>query len=79
MNVDHVDNYDQDYYNWTRTRFMTYLKNDIQLTNDGKRIIPQGGEQFLSAKLISKIPGDISESEGQWDCSTMARCIQHSS
>jgi hypothetical protein len=61
MNVDHVDNYDQDYYNWTRTRFMTYLKNDIQLTNDGKRIIPQGGEQFLSAKLIAKIPGDISE------------------
>ena len=61
MNVDHVDNYDQDYYNWTRTRFMTYPKNDIQLANDGKTIIPQGGEQFLSAKLIAKIPGDISE------------------
>jgi hypothetical protein len=61
MNVDHVDNYDQHYYNWTRTKFITYLKNDIQITDENKNIIPQSKGQSLFTKLMSKMPGDISE------------------
>jgi hypothetical protein len=61
MNVDHVDNYDQNYYNWTRTKFITYLKDDIQITDENKNIIPQSKEQSLFSKLISNMPGDISE------------------
>jgi hypothetical protein len=61
INVDHVDNYNQDYHNWTRTKFITYLKNDIQITDDNKSIIAPSKEQSLLAKLMAKKPGDISE------------------
>jgi hypothetical protein len=61
MNIDHVDNYNEHYQNWTRTKFITYLKNDIQITNDGKKIIPQGSHPILTAKFMLKLPGDISE------------------
>jgi hypothetical protein len=61
INVDHVDNYDQHYYDWVRTKFITYLKNDIQITDENKNIVSQNKEQSLFTELMSKIPGDISE------------------
>ena len=62
IKIDHVDNYDEAYNNWTRTKFITYLKNDIQITNDNKSINPQDKEQTFIAKLMTKRPSDISES-----------------
>jgi len=60
MRIDHVDNYNEDYVNWTRTKFMTYLKNEIQITDKNNKLIPQVKQQSLIAKLMSKMPGDIS-------------------
>jgi hypothetical protein len=60
INVDHVENYNEDYHDWTRTRFITYLTNVIQISDD-KRINPQVNEQNLFTKLMAKRPGDISE------------------
>ena len=62
INIDHVDNYDENYLNWTRTKFITYLKNDIQITDKDNNIIPETKEQSLFTKLVSNMPGDISES-----------------
>ncbi len=62
INIDHVDNYDENYLNWTRTKFITYLKNDIQTTGKDNNIIPQTKEQSLFTKFVSNMPGDISES-----------------
>jgi hypothetical protein len=62
LKIDHVDNYDEAYYNWTRTKFITYLKNDIQITNDNKSINPQDKEQTFLDKLMTKRPGDVSGS-----------------
>jgi hypothetical protein len=61
MNIDHVDNYNENYLDWTRTKFLTYLKNDIQITDEDNNIIPQTKEQSLFTRLVSKVPGDISE------------------
>jgi hypothetical protein len=60
VTIDHVDNYDENYHDWTRTRFITYLKSDVQIYDDN-RIKPQINEQNLFAKLMAKRPGDISE------------------
>ena len=60
INLDHADNYDQAFENSTITRFITYLKNDIQMTYDDKSIIPLTAEQSLFAKSTLKKPGDIS-------------------
>jgi hypothetical protein len=72
MSIDHVDNYNENYLNWTRTKFITYLYNDIQITDKynniipqitdkDNNIIPQTEEQSLFTRLVSKMPGDISE------------------
>jgi hypothetical protein len=61
MNIDHIDNYNENYLNWTRTKFITYLKNDIQVTDKDNNIISQTKEQPLFTRLMSKMPGDISE------------------
>jgi hypothetical protein len=61
INLDHADNYDQAFENSTITRFITYLKNDIQMTYDDKSIIPLRAEQSLFAKSTLKKPGDISD------------------
>src|ERR1041385_6566285 len=61
MNIDHVDNYNENYLNWTRTKFITYIKNDIQITDKDNNILPQTKEQSLFTRLVSKVPGDISE------------------
>jgi len=39
---------------------MTYLKNEIQITDKNNKLIPQVKQQSLIAKLMSKMPGDIS-------------------
>ena len=61
LNVDHVDNYDEAFRNWTKTQFITYLKNDIQITDT----VPHVDEQSIFTKLMSKKPGDISENAKQ--------------
>jgi hypothetical protein len=61
INVDHVDNYDEPYHDWIRTKFITYLKNDIQITNQNNSVISQAEDQPLFAKLMAKKPGDISD------------------
>ena len=61
LNIDHVDNYNEHYLNWTRTKFITYLKNDIQITDKNNKIVPPVKQQSLFVRLLSKTPGDISE------------------
>jgi hypothetical protein len=61
INVDHVDNYDEPYHNWIRTKFITYLKNDIQITDQNNSVISQAEDQSLFTKLMAKKPGDISD------------------
>jgi hypothetical protein len=61
INVDHVDNYNEPYHNWIRTKFITYLKNDIQITDQNNSVISQAGDQSLFTKLMAKKPGDISD------------------
>jgi hypothetical protein len=60
INVDHVDNYNEPYHNRTKTQFITYLKDDIQVTDDKGKVIRPYEEDSLLTKLISKRPGDIS-------------------
>ena len=61
IKVDHVDNYNKLYDNGTKTRFITYFRNDIGITDDDRNVLPSTMEQFESSKLVSKKPGDISE------------------
>jgi hypothetical protein len=61
LNVDHVDNYDESFRNLTKTQFITYLKNDIQITD----MVPHVDTRSLLTKLMSKMPGDISENAKQ--------------
>jgi hypothetical protein len=61
MNIDHVDNYDEHYQNWTRTKFTTYIKNDVQVTDENNNVISRSKGQPLFTKLTSVLPGDISE------------------
>jgi hypothetical protein len=62
LKIVQVDNYDKGYHNWTKTRFITYLDNNIQLSVNNERINPVK-EQSLFGKLMAKakLPGDISE------------------
>jgi hypothetical protein len=60
INLDHVESYDEHYRNWTRTKFITYLKNDIQIIQN-KSAISQAAEQSFFTTLMAKKPGDISD------------------
>jgi hypothetical protein len=72
--VDHVDNYDEAFHKFTKTQFITYLKNDIQITN----MAPHIDEPSLFTKLMSKKPGDISESAKQNGIEVPWRKVLHS-
>lgn len=74
LNVDHVDNYNEAFRNWTKTQFITYLKNDIQITD----MVPHVDEQSLFTKLMSKKPGDISENAKQNGIEVPWRKVLHS-
>ena len=71
--VDHVDNYNEAFRNWTKTEFLTYLKNDIQITD-----MVHVDEQSLFTKLMSKMPGDISENAKQNGIEVPWRKVLHS-
>jgi len=74
LNVDHVDNYNEAFRNWTKTQFITYLKNDIQITD----MAPHADEPSLFTKLMSKMPGDISENAKQNGIEVPWRKVLHS-
>jgi hypothetical protein len=61
IKLDHVDDYNKPYRNGTKTQFITYLKNDVQITNDNRSKIPADNQHSLFTSIISKRPGDISE------------------
>jgi len=61
IKLDHVDNFNEPHDRRVDTRFITYLKSDIQITKDDRNEIPTDGQNSWFSKLLSKKPGDISE------------------